>query len=67
MKIIIINAFKQRSQGMRKFKNFVQCVKAAFKKHQYTWPGNLEFVLRDISNIDEFLFESHAVGTNDSK
>lgn len=67
MKILIINGFKHDKIGMKKFNNFVQLVKDGFKKHKFTCPGNLEFVLRDISKLDEFLYESYAIGTPDSK
>ena len=58
MKILIVNGFSSGSKGAKKFKNFVDRIKEAFKQHKYTLASNISFVVRDLTNIDEFLYES---------
>jgi len=47
--------------------NFVKLIKEGFKKHKPKCSSNIEFVIKDMSNIDEFLVGFHGNTTeNDS-
>jgi hypothetical protein len=67
MKILILNGYKQTNLGKKKFKQFVELIQEAFSHHKYTLVGKLNFIIRDLSNIDEFLYESYAFGQRDDK
>lgn len=58
MKILIVNGYNPGSAGDAKFNNFVKSVKSGFRKHKAKSSNEFEYVIRDRTNIDEFLFEA---------
>lgn len=58
MKILIVNGYKPTPLGKERFEIFVKLIKEGFKKHRAKCSSDWEFIIRDIHDIDEFLFES---------
>lgn len=60
MKVLIVNAYKNRPEGLKRFKYFVSCVKQAFEKQRYFSKDGINYACVDFESIDEFLFEPSA-------
>lgn len=68
MKVLIVNGYKSGPAGKHKFENFVKLVKQGFKRHKARLANNVEYVIRDTHNIDDFLHEAYSkYGTEESK
>ena len=57
MKILVVNGFTDSAEGKRKFSEFLKAIKTSFEKNKPQIIGQPEYVIRDKSNLDDYLFE----------
>ena len=61
MNILIVNAFGNSSSGKTKFNSFLTLIKKIFKKvSEYSGIENFNYIIRNPSNIDEYIFNYYS-------
>lgn len=56
MNILVVNGFGNNPKGMKKFDQFLKSIKKILKAiSSRTGIGNIEYIIRDYSNLDEYI------------
>ena len=58
MKILIVNGYRPTPVNKNRFEGFVKLVKDSFKKHKAKCSSSIEYIIRDGTNIDDYLYIS---------
>lgn len=57
MKILIVNGYSKSSSGMKAFADFQFNIQRIFSKQRVLLDTETEFFIRDMNNLDDFLYE----------
>lgn len=57
MRVLVVNAFSDTTEGTRSFSDFEKSVKESFTHQKFIPITQIEFATADINTIDRYLYE----------